>query len=170
MEIAQVAEIIGRIADGFEEACFKCLEENRGIVYQSVLLQLRAGLDQEDIYLKPTYDDDTYFNEPGRWYKRADKYKAWKKTIDPPIENILGFPDRPDHVPNLYINGQFYDSIQVLRSGDVLEIKTTTAKGKQIVKKYKDRILGIGPTAVEYFNSNYMLPAIGAFFRDCGYK
>lgn len=171
MGIEEVAEIIGKISDGFEEACMKCLEENESTVLQAVHEQLYSGLDGEERHLSPTYDDDPFFEEEGEWYHRAKDYKAWKGSITPPLKgSMLGLPPRPYEVPNLFINGKFYSEITVFRKGDFLDIDPGMEHGPEIVAKYGDRILDLGPTGIEYFNTAYMLPAIENFFKDCGYR
>lgn len=171
MNIAQVASIIQKISDGFEEACIKCLDEKSNAVLLAVTEQLYSGLNGEGDHLSPTYDDDPYFDEEGPWYHRSKDYKAWKRGITPPISSsMLSLPPRPDEVPNLYINGKFYSEILAMRKGDVLEVNPGTGRGPAIVAKYGDEILNMGPTAVEYFNDTFMLPAIGTFFKECGYR
>lgn len=171
MGIERIAEIIHKIATGFEEACMQCLEANSGIVTDSIKEQLYSGQDGEGNHLSPTYDNDPYFEEEGWWYHRAKDYKAWKYTITPPLSGtMLGLPPRPDDVPNLFINGKFYSEITARRRGDVLVVDPGNDKGPSIVAKYGDEILNMGPTAISYFNTTYMLPAIDSFFKDCGYK
>lgn len=170
MDIKRVVEIVGKIADGFEEACIQCLSDNSGVVVLAVQEQLYSGQNGDGALLSPTYDDDPYFNEPGTWYQRAEEYKKWKYTITPPAAgSMLGLPPRPDDIPNLYINGKFFSDITARRSGDVLQVDPGNGDGPTIVAKYGDEILNMGPTAVEYFNTTYMLPAIDKFFKDCGY-
>lgn len=171
MGIEEVAGIINSIAQGFEEACIKCLEENSDVAILAVTEQMYSGLDGDGRHLSPTYDDDPFFEEKGWWYHRAKDYKAWKYGITPPAPGpMLGLPPRPDNVPNLFINGKFYSEITAYRKGDVLVIDPGVEKGPAIVAKYGDQILNLGPTAIEYFNLTYMLPAIDSFFKDCGYK
>lgn len=171
MGIEEVARIIQKISDGFEEACIRCLDENSGIILDAVKEQLKSGQDGDGQHLSPTYDNDPYFEEEGYWHHRAKDYKAWKYSITPPVAGtMLGLPPRPDEVPNLYIDGKFYSEITAYRKGDALVVDPGSGNGPSIVAKYGDTILDIGPTAVGYFNLNYMLPAIDSFFKDCGYK
>lgn len=171
MSIEEVSNIIGRIADGFEEACMKCLSDNSDVVLLAVSEQLYSGLDGEGQHLSPTYDNDPYFEEDGYWYHRAKEYKEWKRDITPPIAGtVLGLPPRPEEVPNLWINGKFHSEITAQRKGDALVTDPGNGDGPAIVAKYGDEILNMGPTAIEYFNEEYMIPAIKDFFNDCGYR
>lgn len=148
-----------------------CLEDNAGIILHAVREQLYSGQDGEGQHLSPTYDNDPFFEEEGYWHHRAKDYKAWKYSITPPVAGaMLGLSPRPDDVPNLFINGKFYSEISAARRGDVLLVDPGVGHGPSIVAKYGDTILNLGPSAIEYFNANYMLPAIETFFKDCGYK
>lgn len=171
MDIQSVADIISKISDGFEEACIQCLSDNSGIVHLAITEQLYSGQNGEGEMLSPTYDSDPYFEEDGPWYHRAYAYKAWKREITPPVAgSMLGLPPRPDDVPNLFINGKFHSEIIARRQGDVLHIDPGNGNGPTIVAKYGDNILNMGPTAIEYFNQNYMVPGIDQFFKKCGYR
>lgn len=171
MDIYSVAEIIHKIADGFEEECVKCLDENKGVVLQAVREQLYSGQNGEGELLSPTYDNDPFFNEPGWWHGRAYAYKAWKREITPPVKGtMLGLPARPDNVPNLFVDGTFYAEINARKNGKGITIDPGSGNGPDIVSKYGDNILTMGPDAKEYFNLFYMIPAIETFLKRCGYR
>lgn len=175
MGIEEVANIIGKIAGGFEEACIKCLHENSDIIILAISEQLYCGLDGDGNYLTPTYDDDPYFDDPeSSWYKRNEAYKAWKRGITPPqFGTMLGLSPRPDEVPNLFIDGTFHGEINAQIRKDGLLIDPGHGNGPAIVEKYEAKgavILDIGPTSTRYFNEEFMLPSIDVFFKDCGYK
>lgn len=170
MSIDEVATIIGRIADGFEDACRECLWDNSGKVYLCITEQLICGVDGNGDYLEPNYDNDPFFDEPGRWHGEQEKYKAWKRTIHPTNPGLLDLPPRPDNIPNLYIDGTFHSEIEPQPIEDGLHIDPGNRKGPAIVEKYGDKILLLSPTAVEYFNKKFMREAIANFFKDCGYR
>ena len=171
MNVYDVAEIIGNIADGFEDACLDCLRENADTVYICVTEQMYAGLDGNGDYLEPSYDNDPFFEEPGFWYHRSDDYKNWKRSITPPHQSReLGFDPRPDEVPNLFIDGTFYSEITVTDWTDGLRLDPGHGNGPAIIEKYGDQILKLTNRAIEYFNQEKMLPAISKFFKDCGYR
>lgn len=171
MKIWEVADIIHRVADGFEDNCVRCLDENKGVVLQAVKEQLYSGQNGMGELMSPTYDNDPYFDEPGWWFHRAYAYKAWKKEITPPVAGtMLGLPPRPDDVPNLFIDGTFYEEINAKMQGKALVVDPGDGNGPQIIGKYGDNILTLGPTARDYFNYYYMIPSIARFLNDCGYR
>lgn len=175
MGIEEVANIIHAIAEGFEPACERCLHENGERVRLLVLEQLIAGQDREGKHITPTYDDDPFFEQEGFWHKRNAAYKAWKRTIAPITGGgeVLGLSPRPDAVPNLFIDGTFYSEVNARNIPNGVTIDPGTGNGPEIVAKYEGAghdILNMGPTAIEYFNQNIMLPAIGDFFKSCGYR
>lgn len=169
MEISQVVGIIHMIAGGFEENAVKCLSDHRSNVINTIHEQMYSGRDGNDKMLSPTYDDDPFFNSRGIWFGRSAAYKAWKRKIQWPHDFVLGLPERPDNVPNLFIDGTFYSQINATVSDDALYLDPGSGNGPAIVTKYGDAILNMGPSAVEYFNRAFMLPAIETFFKDCGY-
>lgn len=182
MGIEEVAGIVGRIADGLEDSCMKCLEDNSGAVLDAVREQLKSGVDGEGSFLEPTYLTDPYLvnrkkpwfhkeEETGKTYIGPQGYLLWKKDITPPEQSqLLGLPPRPEAVPNLFIDGTFHRQIRARRKGNAIEITPGDKNGPEIVKKFGDRILGMGDNAIGYFNETFMLPAIESFFKDCGYR
>ena len=171
MDIQKVAEIIKQISEGFEDACKQCLQNESLLMMDLIKEQMYVGVDGDENHLSPTYDDDPYFNEPGYWHNRSEAYKAWKRKITPPIAGILtNLPPRPENVPNLWIDGTFYSDVNALPIDGGLNIDPGMGNGPDIVSKYGEKLLFPGPTAVEYFNLNKMLPAIGEHFEKCGYK
>ena len=89
MGIDEVANIIQKISDGFDEACINCLDDNSGIVLRAVAEQLYSGQDGEGNHLSPTYDNDPYFEEDGYWHHRAKDYKDWKYSITTPVYGTM---------------------------------------------------------------------------------
>lgn len=160
------------MVDGFEPEIIQCLSENVYDAEDAVREQMYSGLDGNDQYLSPNYDDDPYFEEKGPWYHRNNGYKQWKRDITPPTTGVmLMLPPRPDNVPNLYINGKFYDEVFATMEGDILSIRCeSVGDGPDIVRKYGDQLLQLGPTAIGYFNNKYIIPRIWQFFADCGYS
>lgn len=171
MEISKVADIIHKIADGFEENGMACLAENSDRVILTVQEQMLCGQNGKGELLAPTYDDDPFFEEEGDWYHRNADYKAWKRKIKPPKKSsLLDLPARPENVANLFINGKFHSEILADRRGDVLHVDPGNGNGPDIVSKFGDDILSMGPAAIRYFNREYLLPSIIKFFKDCGYQ
>lgn len=170
--IMEVAKVVAAIAEGFEEVVLDSLAENRGLVARMVREQIYSGLDSEGRFLSPTYDDDPYFNEPGRWKGKSYQYKLWKRQITPPVRSYtLNLPPRPDNVPNLFITGAFFDSIGAEMRGGVLTVTSAGfMDGDDIVGKYGDVILGMGYNAKECFIGEKLRPAVEDFFIQCGYR
>lgn len=164
--------VIHSIASGFEEECIKCMDENKNVLIDCIQEQLYSGLDGTEHLLKPTYDNDSYFNEPGPWQDQAERYKHWKERITPPLRGeMLYLPPRPVEVPNLFITGTFYDSIFAQRTDSGLRFETKGFKdGPSIERKYGEQVLGVGDTAKEYFNIMYLCPWLERFFSECGYR
>lgn len=171
MDIIEVADIVNRVASGFEEACMSCLDEHRDFVVTFIQEQLYSGVDGEEKNLSPSYDDDPFFNEAGVWHNRAKDYKEWKLKITPPrTSNLLGLRPRLVNIPNLFIDGTFFNEITASRQGNSLFTSPGLRSGPDIVSKYGDNILDLGPTAIDYFNEHFLLPALETFIKKCGYR
>lgn len=182
MGIEEVAEIINKIADGLEESCMQCLADNSGEVVKVIREQLSSGIDGDGTHLSPTYLDDPYLvNRDKPWFHKDEDngkvyigpqgYLDWKKDITPPRKgDVLGLPPRPEAVPNLFIDGTFHRGIHATRKDMSLMIDPGDENGPDIVRKYGDNILDMSQQAMEWFNANFMIPAIASFFKDCGYR
>lgn len=170
MDIAEVSAIISRIAEGFEAMCLECLEKHQGVIVDSVKEQLWSGQRGDGKLLEPTYDNDPFFEEEGRWYHKQKQYKAWKKAITPPSSKVLlTLPPRPDNIPNLFIRGDFYDTIEGRMVADGLDVTSTKGIGPEIKQKYGEEIFNLGDPGKSYFNKAYLEPYIEEFFKKCGY-
>lgn len=77
--IYEVSKTINAIAAGLEEECLNCMDANKSIIRDCIQEQLYSGMDGTDRCLSPTYDNDPYFNEPGPWQNKPEKYKRWKR-------------------------------------------------------------------------------------------
>lgn len=169
--ISEVSDVIGKIADGFKEEVAKCMAANKNEAVELILEQLYSGLDGNGEHLSPTYDDDPFFEEPGRWYHRNEQYKRWKQEITPPESGLkTSSPARPTNVPNLFITGPFYDSIKADIAGDGLEFKSSgMQQGGEIVSKYGSQILDLNMLSRDYFVFEHLEPWLEDFYRRCGW-
>ena len=170
--IYEVADVIGKITEGFNREVLNCMDENKGIIRGYIREQLYSGLDGTDHLIKPTYDDDPFFKEEGQWHNNAKGYKKWKMDKTPPVESqVLHLPPRPEEVPNLYITGAFYDSITITKKRVRVAITSDGfVDGDAIIRKYKKKILKPGTRAKEKFVEDYLKPHLKRFFRSCGLK
>ena len=172
MDFDRVCEVFDLIADNFGDAVLSCLEANGTAVADMIREQLYSGIDGANQYLRPTYDEDQYFTEEGPWQGRSLQYKRWKELITPPITSeVLFLPPRPVEVPNLFIMGNFHESITTSREADSLRVFTSGFNdGPEIERKYGELIFMPSATAKEYFNNRYLSVSLEAFFRVCGYR
>ena len=170
MDWDRLTDAINTAVDGFEDAVLACLETHHDVVEDIVHEQLYSGVDGNNNYLSPTYDDDPYFEEEGHWKGKSRQYKAWKERITPPIQGELLFlPPRPVEVPNLFIIGTFYDSIRTERTADSLRVYTGGFRdGPLIERKYGEAIFMIGMAGKGYFNEHFLREWIENYWRMCG--
>jgi hypothetical protein len=177
MDIERMNDIIGRIADEMEDTIVNCMHDNSYFFPKAVKEQLYSGLSGAGTYLTPTYEDDPYFQQvhwvhthEGVTYSGADGYKAWKEVITPPeAGTMLGLPPRPASVPNLFIDGTFYNTISEVDTSLGVDIIVGGGDSTLIVQKYGEVILDVTEVGIAYFNANYTTPAIEKLYKDCGY-
>lgn len=169
--ISEVSDVIGKIADGFKEEVMKCMAANKNEAVELILEQLYSGLDGNGEHLSPTYDDDPFFDEPGRWHGKSEQYKRWKMEITPPETGLkTSSPARPADVPNLIITGPFYESIGADATGDGLQFKSSgMQQGGEIVSKYGSQILDLNMLSKDYFVYEYLERHLEEFYRSCGW-
>lgn len=171
MDFQTVHGIIHKISEGFEDNAMQCLNAQSSVILDLIREQIKSGVDGDGKYLSPTYDDDEFFEKKGRWHHRSSAYKAWKQELTPPEKSpILGLQPRPVQVPNLYIDGTFFGQINAMVFDDGLEVSPGNGNGPAIIEKYGERLFLLGSNAVQWFNREFMLPAIEKYFKDCGYR
>src|SRR5258708_7633887 len=90
-EALNTDKIITKIMDDTQ---VQLLEENKEQMYDG---KLKTGGN-----ITPSYLEDPYFKSR----ESAQRYSDWKDRITPN-------PERESGVPNLFINGKFYDSLKI---------------------------------------------------------
>jgi hypothetical protein len=101
-------------------------------------IQLLSGKTSSGDDIRPYYSED--LKPQGRFYsvESAGRYAAWKQTLTYPYE-----ASRDVDVPNLYVNGKFYDEIGVEFGSDTLAVIGLTMYAKKIVDKYGMSTFGL---------------------------
>lgn len=94
--------------------------------------QLYAGKDKHGQDLSPRYLDDPYF----KTREEAQRYSDWKDKITP---NNLRTPG----IPNLFINGTYYNSWQTRISGNKIETQASYERAKSIEDKFSNDVYGL---------------------------
>lgn len=95
--------------------------------------QLSEGKDNTGRYL-PRYVDDPYFKSPAQ----AKAYEDWKAKVSPNRE-------KPRDVMDFYINGFFYDSINVKIGKGTINFFTDAPFGVDVERKTNFKVLGFNP-------------------------
>lgn len=94
--------------------------------------QLWDGKNSSGEDLHPTYLQDPYFESQ----ELARRYMAWKGEITPNTK-------RSPEVPNLYINGKFYNELDVFFNEVDIVFDGATAYAQKIVRKYGREQFGL---------------------------
>jgi hypothetical protein len=99
----------------------------------------------EDI--SPTYLEDPYFKSK----ESAQRYSDWKDAITPNNRRKKG-------VPNLFINGAFYQSIEVQAKGGGLLYHSSFYAASDIESKFSDNVYGLGGEYRDEYLDNNLVP------------
>lgn len=95
-------------------------------------IQLMEGNGSDGNDLRPYYTEDV---QPSGYFKTvasARNYMAWKDTLNYPYSVSRG----NSNAPNLYINGRFYDEMEVRFEADSMMIAPSTGYAAGIMAKY----------------------------------
>ena len=129
-----------------EKLAGESVEENTTYLGMLNKQQLLAGKRSDGKDLFPTYQEDPYFET----LAQAQAYSDWKDRITPN-------PKRKPGVPNLYINGYYYDSRVIKVSGDRIIYDGNTFG---LEEKYGKEINGLGGEYKEAFLDLHLRPTI----------
>ena len=170
-DFERLKNIVHSIVTSFEDECVGCLDEHHIEIGNLVREQLYSGLGGNEDSLRPSYSDDPFFDQPGRWHGDSDGYIEWKEKITPPeTSRLLHLPARHRDIPNLFITGRFHESILVSAyAGSVFIDTVGFVDGPDIVRKYGEDILTLGTTARSYVVQSILTPWLERFFREKGY-
>lgn len=171
MDLRDFATAFRNMADGFGTKVVHEIQRKPEDFVDYVHQQLYSGRDGDDRLLTPTYLNDPFFNTPeaGRWRGKPRWYMGWKMHITPPVRAYIGLPPRPKEVPNLIIRGDFYESITAAIVQGGIRISTEGVSfGKDIVRKYGEKILKPGPHAVREFTEVRLGPEMEKYYKSFG--
>ena len=95
-------------------------------------IQLLEGKGSDGNDLRPYYTEDLkpqgYFHS----VQSASNYMAWKESLNYPYSVTRG----NSNAPNLYINGRFFDEMEIKFQSDSLSIAPATGYAAEIMAKY----------------------------------
>lgn len=112
------------------------------------LEQLLNGLDKAGNPIRPTYQEDTFFDS----VEEAQGYSDWKDKISPYRAR------RKPGTPNLFINGRFHSSIRVEVKGDKIVYNSSDEIAPEVEDKYHDMLFGLNPESRKFFVENILRP------------
>lgn len=128
--MAESAHLLGKqMTDG--SLVRGVLRSHEDDIMEQQHIQLLEGKGSDGNDLRPYYTEDLkphgYFNDQ----QSASKYMAWKQSLSYPYTT-----GRNPNAPNLYINGRFYDEMEVRFEADTMGIFPSTGYASQIMGKY----------------------------------
>ena len=131
----------------------EALQANKGEVLYLQMRQLAEGKASSGADLRPRYSEDPYFQSRAQmlWYR------AMKRTIRPYVSPLR---PRSDDAPNLFINGKFWDELDVFYTADAMTVDGGTPYAKGIVSKYGIASFGLSEESQAEIYANIVKPYI----------
>lgn len=111
--------------------------------------QLYAGRLADGSPLTPGYLDDPYFKS----HESAQRYSDWKDEITPN-------EDRPKGVPNLFINGFFYESWSISATAQKITFQSSDPNAMDIEEKFSTRIYGLDDENMSEYRKENFFPVL----------
>ena len=119
-----------------------------GVAVSMVREQLMDGKRADGKDLSPSYIKDPYFETR----KQAVAYMLYKQRITPN-------PRRNRTAPNLYITGEFHNSLYADLGQDAMEIRSAAAWGDDVMNKYGRESFGLSDVHLDELRER-MKPAL----------
>lgn len=138
LQSIDVSEAAARAVSGTEDT-YKTLLQDQ--------LLHGKGADGQD--LTPGYLEDPYFKSPAA----AKRYADWKKLISPNV-------GRNYNAPNLYINGQYHESINVIAEYSGIKSTSSAYFGIDIEGKYRGNANILGSDWRADYLENFIRPRL----------
>lgn len=111
--------------------------------------QLYAGRLSDGSPVTPSYLEDPYFKSEAS----AQRYSDWKDEITPNSERQPG-------VPNLFINGFFYDSWSIKASADNITFNSSDPNAMDIEEKFGEKIYGLDDENMNTYRRENFFPLL----------
>ena len=116
---------------GMAQMVGEVLQRHEQDIIEYQRIQLLEGRDSDGQDIRPYYSEDV--KPHGYFHSResAGRYAAWKEGLSYPFS-----VSRNGDAPNLYINGRFYDEMEVRFETDSMMIAPSTGYAANIMAKY----------------------------------
>lgn len=111
--------------------------------------QLYSGRLSDGSPVTPGYLEDPYFKSEAS----AQRYSDWKDAITPDNERQPG-------VPNLFINGYFYDSWSVKASPGKITFESSDPDAMDIEEKFGEKIYGLTDDSMNTYRWDNFFPLL----------
>lgn len=111
--------------------------------------QLYAGRLSDGSPVSPSYLDDPYFHSR----EAAQRYSDWKDEITPSDE-------RPRGVPNLFINGRFYESWSITASASKITFQSSDPNAADIEEEFGTKIYGLDDENMNTYRRENFFPLL----------
>lgn len=129
--MASAAKDLGRkMNDG--SLVREVLQEHEEEIMQEQHIQLLEGKGSDGDDLRPYYTEDLKPHGHFKNVESASAYMVWKESLNYPYQVTRG----NSNAPNLYINGRFYNEMEIKFDVDAMAVEPRTPYAADIMNKY----------------------------------
>lgn len=155
MDFTQLHTNLNNVIENLDSIVIDLVSEHNPSLTELNTNQLWEGKGSDDKNLSPKYSEDPYFKSA----ESAQRYADWKWKISPSSRN--------KDVPNLYIDGTFYKSIDFKKGEKEIDFYSKTSHGNNVVAKFPEA-LGLNKTTMIEVNKNVLPNLINKLKYDLG--
>lgn len=148
MDFTQLHKNVNDVIENLNDIVLSLAMDSKPSIVELNKEQMFEGETNDGKDIRPKYSENPYFKSK----KSADKYAEWKMKITPGKR-------RKKDVPNLFIKGDFYDSIYAEKTEEYIEPKTNTTLGQKVTSVHKN-VLGLNKSSLKIVAENIKEPLI----------
>ena len=136
--MASAAKDLGRMMDD-GSLVREVLQEHKEDIMQEQHIQLLEGKGSDGDDLRPYYTEDLKPQGHFKSVQSASAYMVWKESLNYPYQVTRG----NSNAPNLYINGRFYNEMEIKFDTEAMAVEPRTPYAAEIMNKYGLKRFGL---------------------------
>lgn len=149
MTCAEAIRRLERLDQSLENSVIKAIEQTSDDLLTLNQQQLYAGRLSDGSPVTPGYLEDPYFKSQ----ESAQRYSDWKDEITPNDE-------RPPGVPNLFINGRFYQSWTIRASAEKITFESSDPDAMDIEERFGEKMYGLDDENMDTYRRDNFFPVL----------
>lgn len=149
MSPAEAIRRLGQLEQSLENIVVDSIDLTTDDIISLNQQQLYSGRLADGSPVSPGYLDDPYFKSR----EAAQRYSDWKDQITPDEQRTPG-------VPNLFINGRFYQSWSIRASATKINFESSDPDAMNIEEKFSEKIYGLDDENMDTYRRESFFPVL----------